>query len=187
MTVTTSGAAKAVVMPVDWPLPEVTARVNPLDSKAPMSTAPEVGRGRPPLVGGDAALGRCARADGGAAGQKRHGLGRSAVVAEWRPGPGRRGWSGRCCRSVPLIEPPEPPVPIRLLSPGAVDGSADVAAHRPGPVFPATIVSFSVAVPTVVQAAAGRTAELPLTVQLVSVVVPWRCVQAAAVARRSCR
>src|SRR5262245_17579528 len=40
VTVTTSGAAKAVVAPVDWPLPEVRARVKPRDSKAPMSTAP---------------------------------------------------------------------------------------------------------------------------------------------------
>ena len=40
VTVTTSGAGKAVSTPADWPLPEVTAMVNPLDSKAPMSTTP---------------------------------------------------------------------------------------------------------------------------------------------------
>jgi hypothetical protein len=39
VTVTTSGAAKAVAMSVDWPLPEVTAMVKPWLSKAPMSTA----------------------------------------------------------------------------------------------------------------------------------------------------
>ena len=47
MTVATSGAGKAVSMPVDWPLPEVTAMVNPLDSKAPMSTTPLTMRERP--------------------------------------------------------------------------------------------------------------------------------------------
>ena len=40
VTVATSGAGKAVDTIVDWPLPEVTAMVNPLDSKAPMSTTP---------------------------------------------------------------------------------------------------------------------------------------------------
>jgi hypothetical protein len=47
MTVTTSGAGKAVSTPVHWPLPEVTVMVNPLDSKVPMSVAPDVGRGAP--------------------------------------------------------------------------------------------------------------------------------------------
>jgi hypothetical protein len=37
VTVTASGAAKAVSTPVDWPLPEVTVMVNPLDSKTPLS------------------------------------------------------------------------------------------------------------------------------------------------------
>ena len=53
VTVATSGAGKAVNTAVDWPLPEVTAMVNPLDSKAPMSTTPLTMRGRPALVGGD--------------------------------------------------------------------------------------------------------------------------------------
>ena len=47
MTVTTSGAGKAASTPVDWPLPDVTAMVNPLDSKAPMSTVPLTMRDRP--------------------------------------------------------------------------------------------------------------------------------------------
>ena len=47
VTVTTSGAGKAVSTPVDWPLPEVTAMVNPLDSKAPMSTTVLTMRARP--------------------------------------------------------------------------------------------------------------------------------------------
>ena len=47
VTVATSGAGKAVSTPVDWPLPEVTAMVNPLDSKAPMSTMLLTMRGRP--------------------------------------------------------------------------------------------------------------------------------------------
>ena len=36
VTVATSGAGNAPL--ADWPLPEVKAMVNPLDSKAPMST-----------------------------------------------------------------------------------------------------------------------------------------------------
>src|SRR5262245_19729590 len=40
LTFTSSGAAKAVDTFVDWPLPELMATVNPLASKAPMSTAP---------------------------------------------------------------------------------------------------------------------------------------------------
>ena len=47
VTVATSGFGKAVSTPVDWPLPEVTAMVNPLDSKAPMSTTVLTMRGRP--------------------------------------------------------------------------------------------------------------------------------------------
>ncbi len=47
VTVATSGFENAVKMPVDWPLPEVTAMVNRLDSKAPMSTTPPTTRGRP--------------------------------------------------------------------------------------------------------------------------------------------
>src|SRR5438874_8710110 len=40
VTVTTNGAEKAWDRSVDWPLPEVTAMVNPWLSKAPMSTGP---------------------------------------------------------------------------------------------------------------------------------------------------
>ena len=48
VTVTTRrDDGKAVSTPVDWPLPEVTAIVNPLDSKAPMSTTVLTMRGRP--------------------------------------------------------------------------------------------------------------------------------------------
>src|SRR5271165_2141747 len=47
VTVATSGAEKAVSGPVDWPLPDVTVTVNPLDSKAPMSTTLLTMRGRP--------------------------------------------------------------------------------------------------------------------------------------------
>ena len=49
------------------------------------------------LVGGDAAHGG-AGADGGAAGQQGHGLGRPAVVAQRGQTQAVRGWSGRCCR-----------------------------------------------------------------------------------------
>ena len=38
------------------------------------------------------------RADGGAAGEEGHGLGRPAVVGQGAEVRGRRGWSGRCCR-----------------------------------------------------------------------------------------
>ncbi len=54
VTVTTSGAGKAVGTPVDWPLLEVTVIVKPLDSKAPMSTVPLTMQARPRLVGRDA-------------------------------------------------------------------------------------------------------------------------------------
>ena len=47
VTVATSGAEKAVSTLVDCPLPEVTAMVNPLDSKAPMSTVLLTMRGSP--------------------------------------------------------------------------------------------------------------------------------------------
>ena len=47
VTVTTSGAGKAVSTPADWPLPEVTAMVKPPDSKAPMSTTVLTMRGSP--------------------------------------------------------------------------------------------------------------------------------------------
>ena len=58
--------------PVDWPLPEMTAMVNPLDSKAPMSTTLLTMRGSAALVGGDAGgnEGVIARADGRAAGHR---------------------------------------------------------------------------------------------------------------------
>ena len=84
VTVTTSGAGKAVSTPADWPLPEVTAMVNPLDSKAPMSTTVVDDAGEPALVGGDAGgdEGVVARVDGRAAGQQGHRLGRAAVVAQ---------------------------------------------------------------------------------------------------------
>jgi hypothetical protein len=44
VTVTTSGAGNT---PAVWPLPEVRAMANPLDSKAPMSTVPLTMRGEP--------------------------------------------------------------------------------------------------------------------------------------------
>ena len=48
VTFTTSPVdGKAVSTPVDWPLPEVTAMLNPLDSNAPMSTTVLTMRGRP--------------------------------------------------------------------------------------------------------------------------------------------
>src|SRR5208337_1462030 len=47
VTVTTRGLAKGSVMLADCPLPEVTAMVNPLDSKAPMSTVPPTILGKP--------------------------------------------------------------------------------------------------------------------------------------------
>ena len=40
VTVATSGAENAVDTAADWPLPDVTVMVNPLDSKAPISTVP---------------------------------------------------------------------------------------------------------------------------------------------------
>src|SRR4051812_50022462 len=52
VTVTTSGAAKGVSTPADWPLPEGTAMGNPPDSKAPMSTTGVAMRGRPRWAGG---------------------------------------------------------------------------------------------------------------------------------------
>ena len=45
VTVATSGAGNTA--PAVWPLPEVTAMVNPLDSKAPMSTVPLTMRSNP--------------------------------------------------------------------------------------------------------------------------------------------
>src|SRR4051812_43925566 len=44
-TVATSGAGNAPL--ANWPLPELTAMVNPRDSKAPMSGAEPWGRGMP--------------------------------------------------------------------------------------------------------------------------------------------
>ena len=82
VTVATSGSGNTA--PAVWPLPEVTAMVNPLDSKAPMSTVPLTMRGSAALVGGDAGgnEGVIARVDRRAAGQHGHGLGRPAVVAQ---------------------------------------------------------------------------------------------------------
>ena len=45
VTVATSGEGNTPE--AVWPLPEVTAMVNPLDSKAPMSTVPSTMRGSP--------------------------------------------------------------------------------------------------------------------------------------------
>ena len=155
VTVTTSGAGNAPE--AVWPLPEVRAMVNPLDSKAPMSTVPLTMRWQPALVGGDAGgdEGVVARAEGRAAGQQGHGLGRAAVVAQrcqqrrraarrWcRSG---RSRPSRCCRLV---------LPIRLLpwevKPPSTSGLVP-------PVFPATIVLARVVVPVrlVVHAAAVR-------------------------------
>ena len=44
LTVVTKGAAKAVLTTVVCALPEVRVKVNPRDSKAPMSTVPCCGR-----------------------------------------------------------------------------------------------------------------------------------------------
>ena len=84
VTVATSGFGKAVSTPADWPLPEVTAMVNPLDSKAPMSTVPLTMRAKPrwSVVTPLGIEGVVARVDGRAAGQQGHGLGRPAVVAQ---------------------------------------------------------------------------------------------------------
>ena len=115
VTVATSGSGNTA--PAVWPLPEVTAMVNPLDSKAPISTVPLTMRvASAALVGGDAGgnEGVIARVDRRAAGQLGHRLGRPAVVtqgSEHRVGhaddvavdpvylslPGSPSRSGCCC------------------------------------------------------------------------------------------
>ena len=84
VTITTSGDPKAVFTGVLWLLPLTIVIVNPLDSKAPMSTVPLTMRRKAALVGGDAGgnQGVIARVDGRAAGQQGHRLGRAAVIAQ---------------------------------------------------------------------------------------------------------
>src|SRR4051794_35812299 len=47
VTITTSGDRKVLPMTADWPPPETTVMVNPLDSKAPMSAVVLTVRVRP--------------------------------------------------------------------------------------------------------------------------------------------
>ena len=95
------------------------------------------------LVGGDAADGD-ALADGRAAGEQGHGLGRAPV--EGQRSQSQAGQAGQDDVAVcPLMSPPEPPVPIRLWLPVTVP-LMSLAADE-GPVLPATIVSVSVTVP----------------------------------------
>ena len=134
--------------------------------KAPMSIG--LSEREAALVGGDAADGD-ALADGRAAGQQGHGLGRAAVDAQ--RGQSQAGQAGQDDVAVlPLMSPPEPPVPIRLCLPVTVPAMS-LAADE-GPVLPATIVSVSVAVPTLSTSAAERLRSCRLIVQSVSVAVP---------------
>ena len=127
--------------------------VNPLDSKAPMSTVPLTMRASPrwSVVTPAGMQGVVARVDGRAAGQQGHRLGRPAVVAQRgqqgverrRDGAGQVG-ADPAGAAVGLAD--------QVVRACEADGAVDV-----GPVsavFPATIVLVSVAVPVVVQAAA---------------------------------
>ena len=166
VTVTASGLAKAVPMvEVCGVLPGTTARVKPWLSKAPMSTPPT--RPVAALVGRGDVRAAAARVDRRAAGQEGHGLGRAAVVAQRSQ---QRVGHADDVAVDPVDEPAEPPVPIRLLLPETPTPSMSPVPF--GFWLPATIVLVSVASPSIEQAAAEVAAELPLTVQLVSVVVP---------------
>ena len=124
--------------------------------KAPMSTVP-LTIGEAALVGGDTGgnEGVVARADGRAAGQQGHGLGRAAVIAQRR----QHGLSGLAM--VPVrSEPTQPELPsvspIRLW-PWEVKVSERHRARWSVAVFPATMVLPMVTVPArVVHAAAVR-------------------------------
>ena len=86
-----------------------------------------------------------ARADGGAAGEQGHGLGRPAVVAQRGQAQAVR-LVKTMLPSTPLTSPPEPPVPTRLLLPETLTGPPMSLAPE-GLVLPATMVSVRVAVP----------------------------------------
>ena len=101
----------------------------------PGSGSADVGIGRierlAALIGGDRSggarvVGNHTRADGRAAGEQGHGLGRAAVVAQ--RGQAQAGEAGQNDVAVdPIDQPPEPPVPIRLLLPETLTEPRDVA------------------------------------------------------------
>ena len=195
VTVTASGLANAVPMPsICGVLPATGVRVKPWLSKAPMSGS-GVSSGLAALVGGDAGLTAMPGADGRAAGQQGHGLGRPAVVAQ--RGQAQVGEAGQTMLpSTPLTSPPEPPVPIRLYAARDVGdrrcrwrrrigvagddrvgqrGRAVPALYRPPPTcraeLPLTVQSVRLAVPEL-YTPPPLPAELPLTVQSVRLAVP---------------
>ncbi len=114
---------------------------------------------------------RVARADGGAAGKEGDGLGWAAVV-------GQRADHGLATPTrlplLPLISPPEPPVPIRLdaLNEETLPAMSSAVVPAPLPeVFVATIVLYKTAVPPL-SMPPPPAAELPATVEFVMVVEP---------------
>ena len=166
VTVTASGLANAVPMfAVCGVLPATSVRVKPWLSKAPMSTPPT--RRDAALVGGGDAAGAGAGVDGRAAGQQGHGLGRPAVVAQ--RGEQRVGRADDVAGDV-VAEPARAAGADQVVAPET--RSSDVSRRRSTVIAGDDRVGQRGRAVVVVQAAAVALAELPLTVQLVSVVVP---------------
>ena len=123
--VTCNAFGNAVLMAVDWLLPEATAIVKPEDSNAPMSTAAADDPRQAALVGGQwVSLGvdgqrGAAGVDGRATGEQWHGLGRPAVVAQ--------GCQQRVDAHEVAVDAVDQPAGIRRVVDEVV-----VAADRPG-------------------------------------------------------
>ena len=153
--------------------------VNPLDSKAPMSTVPLTIAGSAALVGGDAGgnEGVVARVDGRAAGQQGHGLGRPAVVAQrGQQGVERRGDGAGQVGADPAG------AAVGLADQVVAPGSRRRRRHRARGAPCSRRRSCCPAWSCRCCCTCRRRwlAELPLTVQLVSVAVPPVVEQAAA-------
>ena len=193
VTVTTSGAKT----PALWPLPEVTAMVNRLDLEGADINLAVHDAVESALVGGDA--GRYCRRRWPGGREQGHGLGRTAVVAqrakqgiEWRgagalqiganPAAAAVGRADQVvamgrdtARDVRAIGGRVPGHDgVAQLRRGRVTGESQIPPPRPLAELPLTVqsISVAVAVPKVARPPPSPVVELPSTVQLVNLVVP---------------